>query len=558
MLKWTLYTLVRDSSFGSSVYHLSNKRLFRPYWDYYDIPEKYFRHEESSLSNGPFSKDTTSQSAKEGYEKSDDDERNLHPLIVVEWDEQDEHENPHNWPIVKKFFITILMAAVTLSLYMGASIFTPAEEQMINHFGTSRVKLMLGLTMFVWGYGIGPLFFSPMSENALFGGRNYIYVVSQFLFVVLQIPTALTNHIGPFAVLRVLAGIFASPPLCITPATYNDLFGFPNLTYALLAWAVGGIEGPFLGPLIGAALVNHNSWRWAFWYLLIQSGAVLMVMFFFLPETSSQELLMRKARILRRRTSNAYIVAQGELNLQAQSTRQLLREIFWLPIEITIREVVLLLIDIYLALVYSMVYLFFEAFPLSYEGVYHFNLVQMGMSFLAPLVGCFLLISFYLFYLRRCLILPVLRNEGFSPEKVFGNAAILGTLLFPIGILIYGWTSTAEVHWVVSMVGTLLFGAGFLLSFQSYLAYLGYLYPTRLASAMGSNAVSRAMVGGAFPLFGTVMYEHTSTPRFPVGWGCTIIALAAFAMLPLPIYIRLRGEYLREAAVKKYGDKLVR
>lgn len=552
-----LYSLLRDSSFGQLVNYLTNGRCFRALWEDCEIPENYLEPNCTESSDGkqvpkPMEK---CKSKTERDSKEDGMERDSY--IVVGWEEFDATENPRNWPLPKKCFVIMLMAVLTLALYIASAVFTPSEQQMLAYFDTSRVKLMLGLSLFVWGYGLSPLWFCPMSENPFFRGRNHIYIVTLFLFAIIQIPTALINHVAPFVVLRLLAGMLASPPLATTAATYHDIVDFPYLVYALLCWDLAAMQGPFVGPLIGAALVNHNSWRWTFWFLLIESGAMFLIVFFLLPETSSQELLMRKAKILRRRTGNQNIVASGELIMHNQSIRELLKEIFWYPIEITFKEVVLFLIDIYTSLIYAMMYLFFESFPISYMEVYEFNLVQMGLAYLAPLIGCFLLIGLYAIYLQKSLIEPLSRSGSFSPDKVFGNAAIVGTLLFPFGILIYGWSSTGTVHWIVSMVGTLLFGMGAVLSFQSYMAYLGYLYPTKFASASGSNAIMRSFIGGSFPLFGTVMYRHTSIPNFPVGWGCTIISLSSLAMLPLPIYIRIKGKQLRERSKEKYGDALI-
>ena len=49
----------------------------------------------------------------------------------------------------------------------------------------------------VVGYGLGPLLFAPLSEIAAIG-RNWVYVPTFFLFVILSIPTALvSNYAGP-------------------------------------------------------------------------------------------------------------------------------------------------------------------------------------------------------------------------------------------------------------------------------------------------------------------------------------------------------------------------
>ena len=78
---------------------------------------------------------------------------------------------------------------LTTSVYMGSAVYTPGIEELMHDFGIGRVVATLPLTLFVIGYGVGPLVFSPMSENAIFG-RTSIYIITLFLFVILQISTA--------------------------------------------------------------------------------------------------------------------------------------------------------------------------------------------------------------------------------------------------------------------------------------------------------------------------------------------------------------------------------
>jgi len=43
---------------------------------------------------------------------------------------------------------------------------------------------------------------------------------------------------------------------------------------------------PLLGPVIGGFIIQNCGWRWNFWFLAILSGACLLLLALFLPETS--------------------------------------------------------------------------------------------------------------------------------------------------------------------------------------------------------------------------------------------------------------------------------
>lgn len=66
---------------------------------------------------------------------------------------------------------------LTFSIYIGSAIYTPGLMGVMQQFGVSQVAATLGLTLFVAGYGLGPLLWSPMSEIPQFG-RNPIYVAT--------------------------------------------------------------------------------------------------------------------------------------------------------------------------------------------------------------------------------------------------------------------------------------------------------------------------------------------------------------------------------------------
>ena len=84
-------------------------------------------------------------------------------------------------------------------------------------------------------YGTGPLLFSPLSELPVIG-RNPVYIVTMFLFVIISIPTAVPHNYAGLMVLRFLQGFFGSPCLASGGASVGDMFSLLNLPYALIAW----------------------------------------------------------------------------------------------------------------------------------------------------------------------------------------------------------------------------------------------------------------------------------------------------------------------------------
>jgi len=468
--------------------------------------------------------------------------------ILVDWDGPQDPSNPRNWPVWRRILVTTLIALCTTSLYMPASIVAPVQEEIQMMFNTTRTKAALDITLFVWGYGLGSLWFTPMSEIPVFRGRTPTYLFCQLIFCVLQIPTALTTHLGAFCVLRFLAGIFASPPLSTAAATISDMWDMPWRVLAMIIWSFGAIAGPFIGPLVGAALTLTHPVSYIFWYVLAVSGGLLIFMVILLRETSEQELLMRRAIKLRKDTGDDRYIAPGEILRCTQTPGAVLHEMFLKPIIMTVTEPVLMFIDFHITLVYSTVYLYLEAMPIVYIQTYGFNTVQMGLCFLAFLVGASFAAVGYISYTFLSA-----KRMG-EPEKVFGPSAIFGAVMLPIGMFLWGWLSSKHIHWAIGLMGNFFFAVGAFLIFQSYFAMLSVLYPPSSAgSAFASNNICRSLAGGAFPLFGTLVYTHTAIENYPVGWGCSIIGFVGIMLIPFPIYLTLKGRGIRELTQKKYA-----
>lgn len=60
-------------------------------------------------------------------------------------------------------------------MYIGSAIYTPGVMGVMSEFGVAQVPALLGLTLYVAGYGLGPIIWSPMSEIPQIG-RLWVYI----------------------------------------------------------------------------------------------------------------------------------------------------------------------------------------------------------------------------------------------------------------------------------------------------------------------------------------------------------------------------------------------
>lgn len=180
-----------------------------------------------------------------------------------------------------------------------SSIYTSTYSQITAEFQCSTIVATLGLSLFVIGLGLGPMFLSPLSE---FYGRRPIYLVSFSFFLIWLIPSAVAKNITTMLVARFFDGLSGSAFLSVAGGTVGDLFNKQQLQAPMMIFTASPFIGPSIGPLLGGFINESVSWRWTFYVLIIWSGAMLASIAFFVPETYHPVLLRNKARKLRKET----------------------------------------------------------------------------------------------------------------------------------------------------------------------------------------------------------------------------------------------------------------
>ena len=320
---------------------------------------------------------------------------------------------------------------------------------------------------------------APLSEVPQIG-RMPIYILTLAAFVLLQIPTALATNYGMLMAFRFLTGFFGSPILATGGATVADLYSPKKRAYGMTVWGVFAASAPSLGPLLGSFSARFEGWRWTIWELMWLSGATLVLLLFFFPETSASNILYRRARRLRKATDNTSIMSASEIAAATMSPRDVAVDVLVRPFALNFQEPIVFALNVYIGLIYALLYIWFESFPIVFIGIYHWREQLVGLSFLGLFVGAFLVMPpffAYLYYVQE----PKYNEKGdLKPEERM-PVAIVGALIVPICLLWFGWTSRESIHWIVPIIGSSLFSVAALLLFVSRLS------PLTLFSHMRTN-----------------------------------------------------------------------
>lgn len=298
--------------------------------------------------------------------------------------------------------------------------------------------------------------------------------------------------------------------------------------------------GPALGPLVGGFAAESEGWQWTIWELMWISGACLIFLFFFLPETSTSNILYRRTTRYRKATGNPNLKCQPELEADEMTGKEAAQMVLICPFTLSFTEPICFVLNLYIALIYALLYLWFESFPIVFIGIYHFSLGTQGLAFVGILIGALCVMFPFFWYFHRYTEPKFNENGTIRPEERL-KPAIVGAFFIPICLFWFGWSARPNVHWIMPIIGSAFFPVGAFLLFITVLSYLGDAYPKYIASVYAGNDLVRSAFGAAFPLFANAMYS-----RLGVGWASSLLGFISIAFIPIPFVLVRYGEQIRK------------
>ena len=301
-------------------------------------------------------------------------------------------QNPQNWSSNWKLFVTFQICLMNFAFYIASSIYVPGEQSLMDDFDVGQTVVTLGLSLFTMhatspftpplhvpdtrltglpntsGYALGPMLWSPLSDLPRLG-RARLYLYTFLSFTLLQLPSGYAPNLPTFLTFRFLAGFVGSPALATGGATIADMYSPASVAYGFCIWGSFGICGPVFGPILGGFAAQARGWRLTVWIVCWMGAAVVVLLFFCMPESSAATILYRRAKRLRKATGNVKLRSQSEIEAaagRAVASSQL--AVLGSAFVLTFSEPIVFVMDLYTALLYGILFLWFESFPSSSAG----------------------------------------------------------------------------------------------------------------------------------------------------------------------------------------------
>ncbi|KAI7588798.1 MFS general substrate transporter, partial [Hortaea werneckii] len=226
---------------------------------------EYLTETPSGLQRVRSTATATGRKVGEGESEEEGKEREYELVTFVEGDP----ENPKNWSKALKWWCTANVALTCFAVAFNSAVITADLAGVSETFGVSEEVSLLPITVFVIGFGVGPMAFAPLSEIC---GRRPIYASTLLVAVVFIIPCAVAENIGTLIVCRLIDGIAFAAPMTLVGGTLADLWRNEERGVPMACFSAAPFIGPAIGPLVGGFTGDALGWRWLYWLQLILSG----------------------------------------------------------------------------------------------------------------------------------------------------------------------------------------------------------------------------------------------------------------------------------------------
>ncbi|KAL4919350.1 major facilitator superfamily domain-containing protein [Aspergillus aurantiobrunneus] len=456
------------------------------------------------------------------------------PNYEVDFEDGDDPANPKNWTLKYKAMAIAMLSWNTLIIVLHSTSYTSGIQVIGEEFGASKVIVTLGLTFYLIGLAIGSMFMAPLSELY---GRKPVSIACLGIFTVLIIPCALAKSIETLIVVRFIGALFGSVMISTAPGMVSDLVTDEQRALAISVWSIGPINGPVLGPIIGGFVTQYLGWRWMNWIALMLSG-VAFAFACLMKETYSPIILQQKAARMRKETEDGRWWSRYD---QKASLLDMLKVNLSRPFVMAVVEPICIFWNLYIAIVYGILYLCFTAYPIVFRQIRGWSLGLSGLAFCGIGIGCMIMIACEPFIRRMINSHKPDPETGKVPPEAMVSIVCIAAILIPSGELWFAWTcAPASIPWIVPVLAGVLFGCGNAGVFIYASNYLTDSYGVYAASALAGNSVMRSVLGGIMPLVGTYLYDGLGP-----NWAGTLLGLLEVAIIPIPFVFYKYGYKIR-------------
>ena len=116
---------------------------------------------------------------------------------------------------------------------------------------------------------------------------------------------------------------------------------------------------------------------------------------------------------------------------------------------------------LYVAIGYGILYLLISTFSFVYAERYSFSEGNIGLTYLPAGLGMMLGVVVFGQLTDKMVKRNQAKSIAHKPEvRLTPVLTIPSGVVLPVGLFLYGWTTQYHIHWIVPMIGVVIFSFG--------------------------------------------------------------------------------------------------
>lgn len=159
------------------------------------------------------------------------------------------------------------------------------------------------------------------------------------------------------------------------------------------------------------------------------------------------------------------------------------------------------LLAAYMGLLYGTMLLFLYMYLLMWDRLYRQSIRIGSLNYISAAIGYVVGVSVAGYLNDWTYAKLKARNGGVGKHEFRVLAMVLGTLLMPVGLVWWGWSGQAKMHWIMPNVGCFIFTTGCYVYASCVSLFLIDTYAKYSASVLSTTLLTRSCAAAFFSLF---------------------------------------------------------
>lgn len=185
-------------------------------------------------------------------------------------------------PLPPQWLLLTILAGLGMVGPFSIDTIFPAFAQLAVDLDTSPLALQQLISVYLLSFAAMSLFHGPLSDAL---GRKPVILAGSALFVLSSLACALAPNLTWLLIGRAAQGLSAGAGQIISRAMVRDIFTGNKAQRVMAEIAMIFGLAPALAPIVGGWLLVHGDWRGIFWFMTGLGVVLMLLVWFFLPET---------------------------------------------------------------------------------------------------------------------------------------------------------------------------------------------------------------------------------------------------------------------------------